>query len=281
MKFVEDKLGVLMTKKKPKIGVALSGGGNRGSYICGAMTAISEFHPEGFDLIAGTSIGGVVGASFAMGMPTRDQWEWWSSLSWGKVSNLRFPPGLAGILGDSFYSGVKMRNLFREIFPKWFSDLDTPLVLTACNLMAGLGEESNILISEGDLHQALLATVAIPGIFPPVKVDGKFLVDGGIGNYVPLEIFKDYDLIYAVLSGYGAPPEKPRSAIDIVARSFEMAIQDEIIRELNMFEDKSKLRVLICDRPEIVNCSLTQWLKGHEWLQAGYEDGVKAFGGRK
>lgn len=259
-----------------KIGLCISGGGNKGSWACGVATAIKELHPQGFDLIAGTSIGGVVGACFANDMPVRDQWKWWTDMSWGKISNLRFPPGLAGIMGNSFYSAEKMKRHFRELFPPRFSDLKTPLILTACNLSAALYEESNILISEGDLRQALLATVAIPGIFPPVTVDGKILVDGGIGNYVPLEIFRGYDIVYAVLCGYGTPPLPPKNAIDIISRSFEMAAQEEIVREIEGFNGGAELRLVINCRPEIVQSSLTEWLRGAEWLQAGYEDAKKA-----
>lgn len=261
-----------------KVGIALSGGANKGSWLEGVVTAIEDRHGGDITLIAGTSIGGVVGACLANGMPWEERWEWWESMTWGKVTNVRFPPGVAGLMGDSFYSGEKMKKIFNQLFPRRFEDLKTPLAISACNLMAGVGEESNLIFNSGDLHGALLATVAIPGIFPPVRRGDDVLVDGGVGNYIPLEIFKGFDIVYAVMTGYGLPPENPKTAIEIIWRAFEMAVQKEIEREVDMFDD-SELVVIMNKNPEILHASMFDWLQGGEWLRMGYHDGKESLNG--
>ena len=260
-----------------KVGLAISGGANKGSWAEGVVTAIEEKHGDEFSLIAGTSIGGVVGACLANRMPQDERWRWWESMTWGKVSNPVFPPGIAGMVGSAFFTDRKMKRIFRELFPPIFKMLELPLAISACNLLANVGEESNLIFTSGDLHKALLATVAIPGVFPPVEMGDKLLVDGGIGNYIPLEIFKGFDLVYAVMCGYGTPSPPPKTAIEIIWRSFEMAVQEEISREVRMFDDTdTKLVVIMNSHPEIANSSMFNWLDGREWLRMGYNDGLKA-----
>lgn len=261
-----------------KTGLCLSGGANKGSWEEGVVEGLQEVHGISFDRIAGTSIGGVVGAMLAAGMTIERRRWWWSNLTWGKVTNMKFPPVIAGLMSDSFFSDAKMRKLFKSELPPTFADLKTELFVAACDLMAPMSEQANLIIGQGDLIDALCATVAIPGIFPPLRKDGRVLVDGGIGNYIPLDCFFDgFDRIFVLIAGYGIPPEEPKNSFDVLFRSIDVFQQQEIIREVGRNGNASspKLIVIWNRHPEILNSTMFDWLHGREWLQMGYEDAAK------
>lgn len=258
-----------------KIGLCLSGGANKGSWQMGVVTALLERGVE-FSLIAGTSIGGVVGAQIAAPMTPDRRWWWWETLTWGKVSNMRFPPVLAGIWGDSFYSDVKMRKIFKAELPENIEDCEIPLVLTAADIMAA--GDSRVLFKQGNLCDALCATTAIPAIFPPVRIGDQILIDGGIGNYIPLEQFDGFDYVYVLIAGYGVPPDPPKNAIEMIFRMVDIYQQEEIIREIKEYSDRAKPKIypIFNNHPEILNSSLFEWDKGARWLELGFEDGSVA-----
>jgi NTE family protein len=158
-----------------EIGVALGGGGARGLTHIGVLRVLER---EGFRLraIAGTSMGGVIAAAYAAGF-TPDEIE--KRISRTAMSELlRSRPDGPSLIG----LGRVQQFLREELSSRTFADLRIPLAVTAVDLTAG----KEIVLTDGPLVEAVMATIAIPGIFPPQIMGEHRLVDGGMMDPVPV-----------------------------------------------------------------------------------------------
>jgi len=162
-----------------KIGLALSGGGPRGLSHIGVLKVLER---EGIpvDVLAGTSMGGVIAAGYAAGLSPEDiEREAMSTARLRRLLRL-IDPGLpeAGLL-----RGQRIQSYFEELLgPLTFSDLRTPLALVAVDL----NTQQEVILTEGSLSLAIRATISVPGIFMPVEFDGQRLVDGGVLDNLPV-----------------------------------------------------------------------------------------------
>src|SRR5215207_11751901 len=158
------------------ITLALGGGGLKGNSHIGV---IRRFHQAGFHIraIAGTSFGGIVAVFHSLGY-TPDQMEEMVAARdqtrlYGHVT--RDGSSLLGLAGTTAW----LQEIIGE---RTFADLKIPCILTAADLNSG----REVLLSEGSLVEAILATIALPGVFPARRVDGLELVDGGVLDPVPV-----------------------------------------------------------------------------------------------
>ncbi len=160
------------------IALALGGGGVKGMAHIGVVNRLEE---EGFKIraIAGTSAGGIVGAVYASGIHLNQILEDLSAVN-QKHFFSRKPDDLPSLLG---LSGL-INFLAKYLDKKTFSDLQIPLALTAVDIHT----KQEIILNTGDVTRAVLATVAIPGVFPPVLIQGYELVDGGVLDPVPVAV---------------------------------------------------------------------------------------------
>jgi NTE family protein len=158
------------------ISVALGGGGARGLAHIGVLQVLER---EGFRVraIAGTSMGGVVAALYAAGYAAGDLLSKATELP--PMGLLRARPEGAGLIGLKRVAEA-LRRLLGE---RTFSDLRLPLALTATDLETG----QEIIFTQGDVVDAVLATIALPGIFPPQIQGDHRLVDGGMVDPVPVQ----------------------------------------------------------------------------------------------
>ena len=176
--------------RKPKIGFVLGAGSARGWAHIGVLRALTE---EGIkpDFIAGCSVGALVGAAFAAGR--LDQLEAWAlALDWKRMLRLA-DFGLRGGL----IRGRRMREVFREQFvERNFSDLSVPFGAVATDLHSG----QEIWLHEGKVSDAIGASIAVPGLFQPVLVEDRFLVDGSVVNPIPVSLCRAMgaDIVVAV-----------------------------------------------------------------------------------
>jgi NTE family protein len=158
------------------ITLALGGGGSKGNSHIGVIRRLEK---EGFRIrgVAGTSFGGLIAVLYALGYSPDKIEEVFGSLDqtqfYGHAPN--DGPSLMGLAGVT-------RLLEEMIGDKTFADLNLPCVLTAVDLKSG----QEVLLSKGRLVDAMLATIAIPGVFPARYVDGLELVDGGTLDPVPV-----------------------------------------------------------------------------------------------
>ena len=208
-----------------KIAVVLSGGGNRGVAQVGMLRALVEagIRP---DVVVGTSVGSLNGAAFARDPSNAgidDLEAVWLGLSrerlfadgrltraWrlaSRASHIFANEGLAEVI-DGF--GVER-----------FSELAVPLRIVACDLVTG----AEAVFAAGPLKPALLGSCALPGVYAPVEHDGRLLVDGGVINNVPVShaLAGPVDQVYVCDASADLEDQVPRSAIEVIMRSFAIA----------------------------------------------------------
>lgn len=155
-----------------KIGYALGSGGSRGVAHVGAIKALEE---EGIkpDYIAGCSMGSVVGACYAKGMTVDEMLNAVLKLKAIHLVDLSAVP----ITKLALLKGNKMHNLLlSNIGDVKFDELKIPFCCVATDLYSG----KLVTLSEGSVAQAVRASSSMPTVFPPVKKDGKLLIDGGV-----------------------------------------------------------------------------------------------------
>jgi NTE family protein len=157
-----------------KVGLVLGGGGARGFAHIGVLRAMEERDIEA-EAIAGCSMGGIVGAMIAHGLPSADIQKRFEGLDTKKLLDRSRTGGLMG--------GKGVAEVLSDHLPKRFEDLKIPLRVTAVDVQSG----RLLTLHEGDLVPALRATAALPGIFSPVELDGRILVDGGLLSNVPVD----------------------------------------------------------------------------------------------
>lgn len=167
----------------PRIGLALGGGGARGFAHLGAVQALQEL---GLPLycVAGTSIGSIVGAVIASNGIDRAI-EWAHKPDWLKLPSLFLK---LHVPKRALLSSERIgRFLCEMIAVKSFADLSMPFAAVATDLFSG----ETVVMRDGDVHSAIRASMAIPGIFEPVSRGGRLLVDGGLTNPVPVDVCRE------------------------------------------------------------------------------------------
>ena len=208
--------------RSPRIGLVLSGGGARGISHIGVLRWF-EAHRIPVDYVAGTSIGGLVGGLYAMGMASSEIADLMQSIDWARAfasrpsySELSFRRKedrrnyqveyqmgarngiqLAPRLSSPHYIGLLIDRLTLPYSTiSSFDDLPIPFRCTATDLLTA----QSLILKDGSLASAMQATMAIPGVFPPVERNGKYLVDGGLLNNLPADLARGMkaDVVIAV-----------------------------------------------------------------------------------
>lgn len=167
---------------QPRLGLALGSGAARGLAHIGVLKVLEEANTPVHG-IAGTSIGAFIGALYAAGVPVQRMETAACELDWRKLARLLNPTVPISGLVD----GRKLVEFMAELLPVHnFEELRLPLAVTATDIETG----EALIIRKGDLLEALRAALAFPGIFPPVRFDNRFLVDGGLCNPVPADVVR-------------------------------------------------------------------------------------------
>jgi NTE family protein len=188
-----------------KIGLALGGGGARGAAHLGVLYELRELGIKP-DLIAGTSIGGIIGAFVASGTSLEVIEDFLCGLSLSSIFTLA-PTNLPGIIGQQKGEALLVNILGRPTF----AELKIPLSVVAIDLIS----RREVILREGDLITALLATSAVPVLAPPVDYNGMKLVDGGVLNNVPFDIARANGATHVIAvdlsqsAPYGTPSDGP------------------------------------------------------------------------
>ncbi|MGH9496067.1 MAG: patatin-like phospholipase family protein, partial [Candidatus Sulfotelmatobacter sp.] len=208
--------------QRPRIGLALSGGGALGLAEIGVIQWLEENHIP-VDRIAGTSMGSIIASMYATGMSPEEiqkfaekiDWEetflpapGYSQISYRRKQDRRdfqintplgLKHGLTGPNGFNPGQGVQLL-LDRIAFPQsqisTFDDLPIPFRCVATDMQNG----DVVVLRDGPLAQAVRASMAIPGVFTPVKLNGRVLADGGMVQNIPVETVRamDSDVVIGV-----------------------------------------------------------------------------------
>jgi NTE family protein len=159
-----------------KVGIALGGGAARGYAHCGVLRVLERAGVP-IDYLAGTSIGGAVAALRGLGLDTEEQATALTKVG-ARAFRIRLPR-------SALLSSSGIRALIRDIFGETrLEELEMPVAVTAVDL----GTRQEIVFGRGFIWSALMASMAIPGIFPPQRIGPYLLVDGGILNPVPSSV---------------------------------------------------------------------------------------------
>ena len=179
--------------------MALGGGGSKGSAHIGVLRVLERENIR-INALAGSSIGGLIAAVYAVGNKADAIEERMAVLLGSNLlrTGAKAPNALMGLDG--------VAKVLEEILgDRRFEDLDIPLALTALDLVTC----QEVVLRSGPLVEAVLATIAIPGVFPIQKIQGYELVDGGMSNPVPVAVARSLapglPVVASVLS-HPAPP---------------------------------------------------------------------------
>lgn len=163
-----------MSSDQGKLGLVLSGGGARGFAHIGVLRVLERAGAR-FDVIAGTSMGAILGAFYASGQDAEDLYRLADTTSWREVVDLSLQTGL--------FKGDRLEAFLAEHLPGTFGELRLPLAVTTTDIETGEG----VVHMEGDLVRAVRASSSFPGAFEPIELAGRTLADGGIVNNLPVE----------------------------------------------------------------------------------------------
>jgi NTE family protein len=193
-----------------KIGIALGGGGAKGFAHIGVLKELASAGIE-CDVVAGTSIGALVGAAYAAG--SLKKLEEASIKIRLKDIPLLLSPTLSK---QGFFSGRKVLKLLRGIIEtENIEDLKKPFAAVCVDLI----NAEVVTFTKGSIHQAVRASIAIPGVFTPVIFEDKLLVDGGALEPVPVHTVRSLGADFII-------------AVDLLASSRSKAIDTEVQRTL-------------------------------------------------
>ena len=239
------------------ITLALGGGGAKGNSHIGV---IRRLQMEGFKIeaVAGTSFGGVVAVFFALGYSPDEIEDMFAALDQKELY------GQGGSEGPSLLGlGGATRWLKEAIGERTFNDLKIPCALTAADLRSGRG----VLLTEGPLVEAVLATIAIPGIFPSKRIGDLELVDGGTLDPVPVaaacSLAPPRTPVVAVVltSPMGLPAQTwniplpeylPRPLIERISKLRYTQALDVFLRSLDMISRAVTEYRLQVDQPDVI-----------------------------
>ncbi len=229
--------------------IVLSGGASLGAIQVGMLQALFERRIAP-DLIVGTSAGAINGAFIASREPTvataAALGEIWRELRRGSVFPTNPLTGFVGFIGRSDHL-VPERNLHRLIARhtevERLEEMPVPLHVVVTDVLSG----EELLLSHGPAVDAVMASAAIPGVFAPVAVDGRRLMDGGVSDNTPIShaVELGADEIYVLPTGYAcALHEPPRSALAMLLHAMSLLMQQRLHLEIELYRDRARLIVL-------------------------------------
>ena len=215
----------------PRIGLALSGGGARGIAHIGVLKVLEELRVP-VHCVTGTSMGAIVGGTFASGMPIADMEKSVVVADWDdifrdqppraeismrrkaddyktlfapeygvKSGGLVLPKGVvAGVAIEGFFRGLTSRATGIDDFQK----LPIPFRAVAADIETG----EAVVLERGSLARAMRASMSVPGALAPVEIDGRLLVDGGIANNLPIDLARKVCADVVIAVNISTPPLK-------------------------------------------------------------------------
>lgn len=236
-----------MNINNKKIGLALGGGAARGLSHIGVLKVLedNEIYP---DVITGTSIGALIGALYAGGVGIRDIEQFALGLDFKRLAlltDITLP--VSGLI-----SGKRVISLIKSILGDLtFSQLKYDFACVATDIITG----EQVVLREGSLVEAVRASISLPGIFTPVNITGRHLVDGGLVNEVPVSVCREIGAEYVI--GVNVIPEPSKMILTKKSRqkttSRKAASQDKSV------EKKSKVIL-----PEVSNQYIQSRIKDVE-----------------
>jgi NTE family protein len=215
LKNAKDKIRSMATgepepSKPPRVGLALAGGFARGIAHIGVLRALKNGGIP-IDVVAGTSVGALIGACYCAGVPLDHMQQIATTTSFADFG--RWTPSWLGLATNQRME----RYLERFTSAKTFEELTTPFAIAATDINAGV----TVYYTRGPIGPPLRGSCAYPGLFVPIQFENRTLVDGFLTAPVPVEgtLLLGADVVIAVYLEAGTV-EHPRTAADVISRSF-------------------------------------------------------------
>lgn len=244
--------------RRPRVGVALAGGFARGIAHIGVLRVLREAGIP-VDAVAGTSVGALIGTGYCSGASLEQMERVAQQTKFADFG--RWTPSWLGLA-----SNLRMEKfLSRFTTVQRFEDLKTPLAIATTDINLGI----TVYYVGGPIGPALRASCAYPGLFVPVKFDGRTLVDGFLTALVPLEglFLLGAEVIIAVHLEAGASGE-PRTFTEVLSRSFTI-VQRHADNQWRQHAD-----VII--EPDVTPYLWDDFSKTRQLIRAGEEATLKA-----
>ena len=286
--------GAQQLEARPRVGLVLSGGGARGLAHIGVLQ-ILERERIPVDVIAGTSMGAIVGGLYASGMSAEQIQAEVQNLDWGNVFNSRVDrrelsqrrkvqdfavspllevgvdsSGLKAPLGPVSSRGLE-EYLRRMTLPSRqfinFDELPTPFRAVATDMETG----KPVIMGHGDLATVLRSSMSVPGVFAPVEVDGRILGDGGLVDNLPVDVARSMGAQRLIVVNIGTPLSRRDTLSTFTGVTAQMI---NILTEQNVQQSLSKLQpddVLIA--PTLENLTSADFEKGADFIRLGQLQG--------
>lgn len=239
----------MTTDDEAKTAFVLSGGASLGAIQAGMLRALYERGIKP-DLIVGTSAGAMNGAYIAsrpQTVATADALAGvWRDLKRGQVFPLNPLTGLLGFLGtrDHLVPASGLRKLIaRHIEHEALEDMPVPLHVVAVDVISG----EELRLSHGPVVDAVMASVAIPGVVAPVRWKDRTLMDGGVANNTPIShaVELGAERIYVLPTGHAcALREPPRGALAVALQAISLLTQRRLVDDIQRHESDARLIVL-------------------------------------
>ena len=277
---------------RPRIGLVLSGGGARGYAHLGVLRALEKMHIP-IDYVAATSMGAVVGGLYASGLSVDELDRILTGTNLSDIAfdrneradlpqsqredDYQYPIGLSAGYGDGklkLPAGLVQGNNLLALLQNWtpqlpanisFDKLPTPFRAVATDLGSG----AEVVLSQGSLPRAIRASMAVPGLFAPLKLDGRTLVDGGLVRNLPVSLARSMgaDIIIAVnIATDLQDPSTLESPTAVAQQMVTILIQQNVKHEIDTLK---KQDVLI--EPNLGDLSFADFSRGKDGVKAGYD----------
>lgn len=227
------------------VGLALGGGGARGWAHIGIIRTLAEAGIQP-DVVCGCSIGSLVGAAYVTGQIDPFA-AWVQSLTWREILGL-LDPGLSG--GGLIRGGRLLRFLREHYRDIAIEESPIPFAAVATDLATG----NEMWLRSGSLFDAVRASIAVPGLFGPVAMNGTWLIDGGLVNPVPVSLCRamgaNFIIAVALNADRAYPPVDPVTAPAV--SPLQSSVFDVVAISINIMQDHIARSRLAGDPPHLL-----------------------------
>jgi NTE family protein len=284
--------------RRPKVGLVLSGGGARGAAHIGVLETLEELQVP-IDCVAGTSFGAIVGGLYASGVSIDEMKQSINEIDWDTVlsngvprsdqtfrrkqdnesflipyqigiqdGKLKQPPGL---IDNANLSRVIIGLLKNKRPNVDFDKLPIPFRAVAANFANG----DEVILKNGNLADAIIASMSVPALFPVFTINDVQLVDGGVANNVPISVAKDMCADIVIVSNLSVPPEEEADKFG----SFT-GVVSQLVSILTYKNTRDQLRLMneaagdIMIKPDLKDFGFIEFKRSREIIQKGKEAAI-------
>ena len=259
-----------LLRSRRRVAFVLSGGGSLGATQVGMLQALFDAGIKP-DMLVGTSVG-AVNAAWVGASPNSEGVKKLAQIWTGLRRDDVFPLGWTAALGllgrgKHLISNAALRGILERNLPyERLEQAQLPVHVVATELKSGRA----VVLSSGPSVPALLASCAIPGVFPPVTIGRHELVDGGVANHTPIATAVELGarVIYVLPIGYPWLHEEPANALGMALQALARLVEQRLESEIAGYRDAADIRVVPAIQPLAV--SPADFSRTPELIERGY-----------